>query len=61
MNILETFECSGQNLSNLLRQFLNNKSIPLQVLYPLQFHEILFLYSFLAQAIYTLLNRSPLK
>ena len=61
MNNLETFECSGQNLSNLLPQFLTNKSIPLQVLYPLQFHEILFLYSFLAQAIYTLLNRSPLK
>ena len=28
---------------------------------PLQFHERLFLYSFLAKTIYTLLNRSPLK
>ena len=28
---------------------------------PLQFHKILFLCTFLAQTIYTLLNRSPLK
>ena len=32
--IFETFKCSGQNLSNSLRQFLNNKSIPLEILYP---------------------------
>ena len=32
--IFETFECSGQNLSNSLCQFWNNKSIPLQILYP---------------------------
>ena len=33
MKILETFECSGQNLSNFLCQFWNDKSIPLQILY----------------------------
>ena len=32
--IFETFECTGQNLSNSLCQFLNNKSSPLQILYP---------------------------
>ena len=30
----ETFECSGQNLSNCLRQFWNDKPIPLQILHP---------------------------
>ena len=34
VKIFETFECSGQNLSNSLCQFWNNKSIPLQILYP---------------------------
>ena len=34
MTIFETFECSGQILSNSLCQFWNNKSIPLQILYP---------------------------
>ena len=34
VNIFETFECSGQNLSNTLSQFWNDKSIPLQILYP---------------------------
>ena len=29
----ETFECSGQHLSNSLCQFWNGKSIPLQILY----------------------------
>ena len=29
---LETFECSGQNLSNSLCRFWNDKSIPLQIL-----------------------------
>ena len=33
MKIFETFECSGQNLSNSLCQFWNDKSIPLQILY----------------------------
>ena len=34
VKIFEIFECSGQNLSNSLCQFWNNKSIPLQILYP---------------------------
>ena len=34
MKIFEIFECSGQILSNSLCQFWNNKSIPLQILYP---------------------------
>ena len=33
MKIIETFEGSGQNLSNSSCQFWNNKSIPLQILY----------------------------
>ena len=33
VKISETFECSGQNFSNSLCQFWNNKSIPLQILY----------------------------
>ena len=34
MTIFETFEWSGQILSNSLCQFWNDKSIPLQILYP---------------------------
>ena len=34
MKLFETFECSGENLSNSLCQFWNDKSIPLQILYP---------------------------
>ena len=34
VKMFETSECSGKNLSNLLCQFLHNKSIPLQILYP---------------------------
>ena len=30
----EIFECSDQNLSNILCQFWNGKSIPLQIFYP---------------------------
>ena len=37
MKIFETFTCSGQILSNSLRQFWNNESIPLQILYPSSF------------------------
>ena len=33
VKILETFECSSQNLPNSLCQFWNEKSIPLQILY----------------------------
>ena len=57
MKIFETFERSGQNLSNSLRQFLNDKSIPHQILYP----SSISLCTFLAQTIYTLLKRSKLK
>ena len=42
-------------------QFWNDKSIPSQFCISLQFHEILFICFFLAQTIYTLLNRSLLK
>ena len=34
MKLFETFERSGQNLSNSLCQFWNDKLIPLQILYP---------------------------
>ena len=34
VKIFETFEHSGQNLSTSLCQFLNDKSIPLQIVYP---------------------------
>ena len=34
VKIIETFECSGQNLSNSLCQFWNDKSIALQILDP---------------------------
>ena len=34
LKIFETFECSGQNLPNSLWQFWNDKSIPIQILYP---------------------------
>ena len=33
MKIFETFECSGQNLSNSICQSWNDKLIPLQILY----------------------------
>ena len=33
MKIFKTFKYSGQNLSNCLRQFWNDKSVPLQILY----------------------------
>ena len=34
VKIFETFECSGQNLSDSLCQFWHDKSVPLQILYP---------------------------
>ena len=34
IKIFESFECSGQILSNSLCQFWNDESIPLQILYP---------------------------
>ena len=61
MKIFVTFECSGQILSNSLCQFWNDKSIHLQILYPSSVSwKITSLY-FLAQTIYSLLVRSPLK
>ena len=61
VNVFETFECSGQNLSNSFCQFWNDKSVPLQILYlSLVSWKIASIY-FLAQRIYTLLKRSPLK
>ena len=56
--LFETFECSGQNLSNSSCQFWNDKSIPLQIL-----HNLLcqLLCTFLAQTIYTLLKWSTLR
>ena len=39
VKICETFECSRQSFSNSLCQFWNNKSILLQILFPIQFHE----------------------
>ena len=61
MKILDTYECSGQNLSNFLCQFWNDKSIPLQILYPSSVAWKIIPLFFLAQTIYTLIIRSPLK
>ena len=53
MKIFEIFECSGQNLSNSLCQFLNNKLIPLQILYPSSVsRKITSLYFFSSNNIY---------
>ena len=61
VKLFEAIECSGQNLSNSLSQFWNDKSIPLQILYSSSVSwKITSLY-FLAQTIYTLLKRSTLK
>ena len=61
VKIFETFECSGQNLSNSSSQFWNDKLIPLQTLYlSLVSRKITSMY-FLAQKLYTLLKRSPSK
>ena len=61
VNIFETFECSGQHFSNSLCQFWNDKSIPLQFLYPSSVSWKIILCTFVAQTIYTLLKRSLLK
>ena len=61
VKIFETFECSGQNFSNSLCQFWNDKSIPLQILYPSWISWKITPLYFLAQIIYTLLKRRPLK
>ena len=57
----DTFECSGENLPNSSCHFPSNKSVFLQILHHSSMSwEITPLY-FLAQTIYTLLKRSPLK
>ena len=62
VNILETLECSSQNLSNSLYQFWNDKLIPLQILYPSSVSwKITPLYFFSSNNIHFLLIRSPLK
>ena len=60
--IFETFECSGQTFSKSSCQFSNDKSIHLQIFYRSSASwKITPLYFFLAQTIYTLFRRSPLK
>ena len=61
MKIFETFERSGQILSNYLCQFFNVSRFLYKFSIPLQFHERQVLDTFLAQTICTLLIRSPLK
>ena len=61
VKIFETFECSGQNLSNSFCQFWSDKSILSKFCIALQFHERWLLYTVLAQTIYILLKRIPLK
>ena len=52
MKIFETFECSGQNLSNSLCQFWNDESIIPQILYPPVSWRITPLYLFNSNYIY---------
>ena len=53
MTIFETFECSGQILSNSLCQFWNNKSTLLQILYPSSVSwKIILLYFFSSKNVY---------
>ena len=61
VKIFETFERSGQNLSNSLHQFWNNKLIPLQVLYPASvLWKITHLYFFSSNNIY-FAHKEPIK
>ena len=61
MKIFETLDCSGQNLSNSLCQFWNNKPIPVQILYPSLFSwKITSLYFFSSNNIY-FAQRDPIK
>ena len=53
VKIFDTFERSGQNLTNSLCQFLNDKFIPLQILYPSSVSwQITLLYFFSSSDIY---------
>ena len=61
VKIFETFECSGQNLSNSLCQFWNYKSIPLQILHPSSvLWKITSLYFFSSNKIY-FAQKEPIK
>ena len=61
VKIFETFEYSGQNLSNSLCEFWNDKSIPLQILYPSSASwKIIPLYFFSSNNIY-FAQKEPIK
>ena len=61
MKIFENFECSGQNLTNSLCIFLNDKLIPLQILYPPSVSwKITPLYFFSSSSIY-FAEKEPIK
>ena len=61
MKIFETFECSAQILSNSLCQFLNDNSIPPQILYPSSISwKIIRLYFFSSNNIY-FAHKEPIK
>ena len=61
MKIFKTFECSGQNLSNCLCQFWNDKPVPLRILYPSSVSwKIIPLYFFSLNNIYFALKK-PIK
>ena len=61
MKSFETFECSGQNLSNFFCQFWNDKSIPPQILYlSLVSWKIISLYFFSSNNVY-FAQKDPIK
>ena len=57
----DTFECSGENLPNSSCHFPSNKSVFLHILHHCSLSWKITPLYFLAQTIYTLLKRSPLK
>ena len=61
IKIFETFECSAQILSIPYANFERTTWFLSKFCIPLQFHERLFLCTFLAQTKYAFLKRSPLK
>ena len=61
VKMFDNLECSGQNLSNCLSQFWNDKSIPLQILYPSSVSwKITPLYFFSSNSIY-FAQKEPIK
>ena len=61
VKIVETFECSGQNLANSLCQFWNYKLIPLQILHPSSVSwKITPMYFFSSKTIY-FAQKEPIK